>query len=892
MNKFLFIFLLSAVTLVSYSQTDSTAAAINNAETDTVKNVNGILPVFSTTSSDMSGNNLQSQDVSSLLGSSRDIFMQSVAMHFVTARFRYRGYNTDNMTVMMNGVRLNSLENGTAGWSTWGGMNDVIRFMDMKTGLGSSRSTFGDVGGYFNLNVFASTFRKGLRITYSQGNRVFKERVTATFSTGLLKSGWAFSVSGTARYAAQGYVPGTFFQGFGYFIGADKKFNDKNTLSFVGFGAPITQGRQSVNTDEAYALTNPQTTTSENGKSTNFWSTFKNTVLEGNAGANHYNANWGFQNGQVRNGTISKTNVPTAILTDVHKINDNSKITASAFYSFGRTGVTHGNYYGVPNPSPDYYQYMPSYYSPSSSDADPGKFYTTTQAWQNGGINPVSGFNARQIDWDGMYNVNYNNLQTTNNVDGIAGKKYTGRRSLYIIEEQRQDVNSLGGNVIYNTRTKNNVFITGGFNETYASTRYYKVVDDLLGGDYWLDLNQFANSLSSNPNIIQNNINDPNKLIRKGDVFGYDYNINVNRTELWGQAEKSFKNFDLYASATVNNTSFFRKGNMVNGLFPSTAGGDGSSGGNSKTLDFLNYGLKAGITYKINGKNYITINAASITKPPLPTSSFVSPHSRNDEIPGIGSEKILTGDISYNVRLPWLKGRITYYYTQINNQVWQRSYFDDVYKTNVNYFMTNLNQLNQGLELGLEGIVSKRVSIIGALAYGSYLYTNRPTATISADNTSTLLAAGRTIYLQNYHVGGAPEVAGSIGVRYTGKKFWYVGVYYNYFANNYVTLNPDRRTAEALGKYISTDPQVSQITTQEKLPDAYTVDLMAGKSFRFKNKTGLNFSFMINNLTNNMFKNFGEEQLRHDINNITKFPNKYSYTMGLTYMASVAFSFN
>ncbi|HEX7413401.1 MAG TPA: hypothetical protein VF411_05090, partial [Bacteroidia bacterium] len=837
---------------------------LNNAEHDTVKN-DGILPVFSTTTSDISGNNLQSQDVMSLLGGSQDVFIQSVYMHFITARFRYRGYNSDNQTVMMNGLRLNSLENGVAGFSTFGGMNDVIRFRDQKTGLGSSRSTFGDVGGYFNLNVFASTFRKGLRVVYSQGNRIFKERVSVTYASGFLKNGWAFSASGTMRYAAQGYVPGTSFQGFGFFAGADKKLSDKNILSVVLFAAPITQARQSYETDEAMAL----------------------------SGDKHYNSFWGYQNGQVRNSKISKTNVPTLILTDKWDITENSKLTVSIFGSYGRTSLTNLNYYGVPNPAPNYYQYMPSYYAPTSSDADPTKFTTMTQAWTNNTINPATGLSAQQLNWDNYYQVNANNIQTVHNVLGQAGTSYSGKRSAYIVEEARQDITTTGYNGIYNTRLSNNIYVTAGTNGTISNVRYYKVVNDLLGGDYWLDLNQFANSVSPNPMVLQNNINAINKPIRQGDVFGYDYNINVTRFELWGQAEKSFKRFDTYISATVNNTAFYRTGHMVNGLFPSTAGGEGSSGGNSKMLDFLNYGVKAGITFKIDGHNYITINAASITKPPLPSNSFVSAQTRNDEIPGVGSEKILTGDISYNVRLPWLKGRITYYYTQINNQVWQRSYFDDVYKTMVNYFMTNLNQLNQGLELGLEGIVSKRVSIIGALAYGSYIYTNRPTATISANNTAALLATDRTIYFQNYHVGGVPEVASSLGVRYTGKKSWYAGVYFNYFANNYVTANPDRRTAEALAKYISTDPQVNQILTQEKLPNAYTIDFMGGKSFRFSNnKYGINFTLMVNNLTNNMFKTFGEEQLRHDDNNIIKFPNKYAYSFGLTYMTSVAFVFN
>ncbi|HKC68472.1 MAG TPA: hypothetical protein VKG26_09590, partial [Bacteroidia bacterium] len=621
-------------------------------------------------------------------------------------------------------------------------------------------------------------------------------------------------------------------------------------------------------------------------------------LFNGNAGNNHYNSYWGFQNGQERSARTSKTSIPTAILTDLWKINDHTTLTASLYGSKGRTSLTALNYYGVKNPAPDYYTYMPSYYGPSSSDANPATYAAVTQAWQTGGINPISGLSTGQIDWDGMYNINRNNLHTVTNVNGLPGTSYTGKESLYILEERRQDVTTGGYNAIFNTTLKNNgIHLTAGTNGEVSNTRYYKVVNDLLGGDYWLDYNQFASSLSPNSNILQNNIKDPNKIIKQGDVFGYDYNINVMRFETWGQAEKSFKTFDLYASATISNTSFYRAGNMVNGLFPTTAGvngapADGSSGGNSKTLDFLNYGVKAGITYKIDTRNFITINGAYITKPPLPSNAFISPRSRNDEIPGVGSEKILTGDISYNVRLPWLKGRITYYWTQVNHQTYLRSYFDDdYYKTNINYFMTNVNQLNQGIEIGLEGYIKKRLAIVGALAYGQYLYTNRPSASISADNTAALLATDRTVYLKNYHVGGTPELASSIGVRYNSKKYWYAGVYLNYFANNYVTINPDRRTAEALTKYVATDPQVHQIVDQEKLPSAYTIDFMGGKSFRVKGRYGLSVNLMVNNLTNNMFKNYGVEQLRHDDNNIAKFPNKYTYTMGLTYQLSLAFTF-
>src|SRR6185437_4822450 len=189
MNKFLLIIFCFALTVVSYSQTDTTTtpASLNNAETDTLNNnSNSALPVFSTNTSDVSGGGGgQALGANALLGASRDIFIQANILHFMTARFLYRGYNTDNRTVMINGVRLNSLQTGIANFSAFGGLTDVVRLMDQKTGLGSSRSTFGDIGGYFNLNVFASTFRKGLRVTYSQGNRIFKERVSLTYSTGL-----------------------------------------------------------------------------------------------------------------------------------------------------------------------------------------------------------------------------------------------------------------------------------------------------------------------------------------------------------------------------------------------------------------------------------------------------------------------------------------------------------------------------------------------------------------------------------------------------------------------------------------------------------------------------------------------------------------------------------
>jgi len=424
-------------------------------------------------------------------------------------------------------------------------------------------------------------------------------------------------------------------------------------------------------------------------------------------------------------------------------------------------------------------------------------------------------------------------------------------------------------------------------NGAASFTRYYSVINDLLGGDYYLDINTFVNNQTTvNPLANQNNIADPNKLLKVGDVVYDDYNINVNREEAWGQAEKSFEKADIFLSGTVNNTSFMRVGNMVSGLFP-------TSGGDSKTLEFMNYGIKGGITYKLDKHNYLTLNAAYMTKPPLPNYSFESASTRNDIVPNLGSNQVMTGDLTYQVRYGWLRGRVSYYYSVINNQVWERSYWDDVLATYVNYTMTNLDQVNQGVEIGLEATIARHWAITGTLSDGTYLYSNRPDATITADNTAQVLAQDRVIYIQNYHVGGTPETAGTIGLRYSADNYkWYAGIYLNYFANNYVTIDPDRRAAENLTTFIAADPEVSHVLNQELLPDAYTLNFRAGDRFKLKNGHTLGVNLMLNNLTNNEFKVAGYEQLRYVTSNVYEFPNKYAYSMGLTFMVSLSYLFN
>jgi hypothetical protein len=207
--------------------------------------------------------------------------------------------------------------------------------------------------------------------------------------------------------------------------------------------------------------------------------------------------------------------------------------------------------------------------------------------------------------------------------------------------------------------------------------------------------------------------------------------------------------------------------------------------------------------------------------------------------------------------------------------------------------MKGVNQNHQGIELGIEQKLFISHVIQGALGYGQFLYTNRPTMEAWQDNNSTNLFKDRTVYLKNYRVGGSPQFVAGLGYKYEGKKFWFAGIYFNYFDELYIDANPDRRTGEAVEKYISTETDAYHaIIDQEKLPSYFTLNANAGKSFRIMKKYYLRFNGSVNNILNNTkIINSGFEQLRWDPNNVSQFDNKYYYMPGIQYMVMVNFSF-
>jgi hypothetical protein len=840
-------------------------SATTSAQTDSIfvkDTLDNIIPVFTTTV-DLLENEQQSQDISGLLQSSRDVYVNQAGFNFSAARYRLRGYSSENTRLFFNGIPVNDPENGWTIWSYWGGLNDVTRYPENSFGISNSAANFGSIGAYSYISALPSVKNTGTRVSYAATNRSYRNRAMYTYNSGLNNKGWGFLISGSSRWSDEGYVPGTYYSAGSYLLSIEKKINNKHTVNLMGFGAPTVQGRQGIAVQETYELT----------------------------GENFYNPYWGYQT--QNDGTQKKRNArsrnnhkPYITLGHYWNISEKLNIQSNFYAITGRTANTNLNWFNANDPRPDYYKYLPSYFLNNQGTLDGNQIIENQQeynkvleGWQ------TNDPNTTQLNWDLLYNANYNNLYTQNNIGGEEGNSFTAKRSKYIVEEYRLDPRHYGFNSFGKLTINENSDLNFGLGISNYKSKNFRLMNDLLGGDYWVDIDQFALRDFDDPNQAQNDLQNPNKIIKVGDIFGYNYDIHVNKNEIFSTYSFNKNRVESFFGINFSTTTFWREGKMQNGRFPD------NSLGKSKKQTFLNYGAKFGFLYKITGRHLLSINGMYKTEAPYVRNAYVSPRTRDQLVPNLSSTEIISGDINYNVRLPFLKARLTGFFTQINNQTWARSFYHDEYRTFVNYMMTNVDQTFMGIEFGFESNITSTLQFTGAFTVGDYLYKSRPVATITRDNSQEVIALDKVIYLKNFKIGGMPQQASSLGLKYNSPKYWYAGINFNYFTDIYLSPNPDRRTAEALAGYGEEYPYVNEIIDQTKLKNGNAMNLFVGKSWKFyKNNSYLRLGLNVNNLLDNTkFKTGGFEQLRYDASNIQRFPNKYGYMYGRTYFLMLSY---
>lgn len=830
--------------------------------------------LISLSETDFGEDNSSSETTSGLLQSSKDAFLQAAAFNWGQARFRIRGLDSEQSTLMINGVVMNKLYDGRPQWGNWGGLNDATRNQEFSIGTTPSDYAFGGILGTQEINTRASIYRPGSRISFSGTNTNYSGRAMATYASGTTNKGWAIVVSAGKRYAEEGYFEGTNYNANSLFLSIEKKLSDKHSLNLTAFYTPNSRGKNSANTTEVSQLT-----------------------------SNKYNSYWGVQDGQKRNSRVKTIEEPIVMLNHFFKINPHSNLNSSAMVQLGKIGNSNIDYQNANSPDPTYYRKLPSYYS-SLYEPDNGEFtgnYIPDLA--NAKKNETLFLTNNQIDWEAMYKANQNAVLSSNG--SITG--YEPAKSKYILYEDRTDDITVAATTNYNSQLSETLFVNAGASFKNLKSHNYQKVLDLLGGLYFDDIDAFYNGKQS-----QSDLNNPNRQVILGDVYGYNYTFDARTFDAFSQFKFTYQKADFYLAQNFSSTNYQRNGWYKNGIYET------SSFGKSKKIAFENFGFKAGITFKISGKKLVIINAEHGTKAPNIRNSFSNSRLNNAVVNGLESENITSIDANYIYRSPSFKARITAYFTTIKNST-QTSFFyaDGIFDngagyTNTNAFvgqtLTHLDKKNWGSELSLEYQINATFKTTLAVAFGQYTYDSNPNLTLTNDANATLennspVYDFGTAALKNYKQAGMPQQAIAFGLEYRDPKYWWIGANINYLSNSYIDVSPIARTDRFFINPASGFPfpeatleRATELLKQEKFDPIALLNLTGGKSWRIYGKNvGLFVS--INNVLDILYKTGGYEQARNanfrqrnqDVSSGNpSFGNKYFQGYGRTYFVNLS----
>ncbi len=810
------------------------------------------------------------QDMPVSLSATKDVFDNIASYKFGALRFRPRGYESTSQEVYFNGILFNDAQTGYSPWSLWGGLNDVTRNQEASSGLSIGGNGIGSVNGTTSINATASQVRQGFRAGLAHANGQYLLRAMVTYASGERPSGWSYAFSASTRQGSNLWINGVYYDAWSYYGSIEKKICHDHRLALTVFGAPTERGTQGATTQEVYDL----------------------------VGSNYYNPNWGYQGGNwdqttrylgggvMRNARVRDNHEPVAILNYTYDISSRTKLLAAASYRFGRNGYSALDWYNAPDPRPDYYRKLPSYEQKQDENWDVygHKYYFYPEGWAND-------WGIRQINWNYLYNINYESGSNPNTPTDPAQNSFS-RRSVYVLQDRRADQQDVHFKAQVNTLLGERFKLNGGLEYRWNRTEYFQTIKDLLGGDYWLDVDQFAQrAYPQSPDQGQSNLFAPNRVVRKGDKYGYDYYGYVQSGKAWASLRFNRGHWEAYAALDGGMTRLWRYGLYKKGLFPT------DSYGSSEKKDFPTYGAKLGLTYKINGNHVVWANAAYIVDAPYFTRSMVSPRTRNDFLPGLKTEKRLSGDVNYSMNLRGVRLRLTGYYTRIQDQSEVISYYDDIQRTFTNFAMSGIDQLHTGVELGLQVPIIWDITLQGALSYGYYIYTSNPKVTQTIDNNALVVLDRATVYYKDYKVDGTPQTAASLGLNYRSPKNLFLGFDAGYYNANYISMNPLRRTDYAYQNL--TDPaEIKAMGQQEMFPEVFLFNANIGKMW-YKGKYNFGANLSVNNLLNRKnYRTGGYEQMRLENTAATNAPvhyvpfdSKYFYLFGTTYYLTLYFRF-
>ena len=701
------------------------------------------------------------------------------------SKINMRGFKSENIAVMVNGVPVNDMEWGGVYWSNWAGLSDVTRTMQTQRGLGASKVSSPSVGGSINIITKAHEAKKGGSAQYTIGNDGYN-KLLFNISSGMLNGGWAFTVLGSRTWG-NGYIQGTGFEGWNYFLNISKIINDDHTLSFTVFGAPQEHYQRS-----SY----DQLTIAE-------WQRV-GSYMNGDS-PYKYNPTYGFGlSGQRKASSFNQYHKPQLSLNWNWDLGQKSSLSTVVYASIGRgNGYSGQGGYNLPDAATKYTN---------------SNWYGTS----NGLVNNM----FRNDDGTFAYNK----------IEEINANSSTG--SLLAMSKSKNFHNWVGLISTYTTPFSKNIDFYGGVDFRYYKGVHTNELIDLYGGKYFIDEASRKKVKATNNAAAA----DPNWKMQKlgvGDVVYRDYDGFVMQEGAFAQVEGSFleKNLNAFVAGSVSNTSYWRYDRFYYD----------AEHARSKTLNFLGYTVKGGLNYNFATYHNVFVNTGYISRAPyFSGGAFLQSTTSNEINAKAVNENIFSLELGYGFRWRYLQATINGYFTKWMNKTMTRSNdysYNDASGAVVNdraiINMSGVNARHMGIELELKSTPVDWLELTAMLSLGDwqwdsnpigYYYNSlgQPLADLKgtvADSIGSGNHAWSQLNLKGIKVGGSAQTTYNIGATLKPVKDLRIGLTLNGISRLFAdyTINSDNLIVNK--PYNFTQPW--------QVPGSAVVDLNASYKFKF-----------------------------------------------------------
>ena len=441
---------------------------------------------------------LGGQEFPEILKSTPGVYVTKDGGGFGDAKINMRGFQSANVAVMVNGVPVNDMEWGGVYWSNWAGLSDVTRSMQTQRGLGASKISAPSVGGSVNIVTNGIDAKKGGTFSFGVGNDGLYN-LSLSLSTGLTKHGWAMSILAAKRWG-DGYIQGTNFEGYNWFVNISKRINDRHQLSLTAFGAPQKHGQRNALND---------------GLTIAEWQKAKNFM--GEKDMYRYNASYGFdKNGKQRYSSFNEYHKPQISLNHQWQIDYKSSLSTALYMSIGR----------------------------GSGYSGQGRTSADRNAWKgtNYGI-----LNTTFRNPDGTFA--YDKIQELNaaSIDG----------SRMVMSKSNNNHMWYGLLSTYTNQITPSLELSAGVDVRYYIGEHNNEIIDLYDGKYFIDDNSRRNVKASD-NIAAADPTWQYEKLQVGDKVYRDYDGHVHQEGVFAQLEWTRNKLNAFVSGSISNTGYWR----------------------------------------------------------------------------------------------------------------------------------------------------------------------------------------------------------------------------------------------------------------------------------------------------------------------------------------------